>query len=170
MPIMEEIAEGECDPCGIVMASANKKSSQGVDVHGSEAIFLGGCLASAFENVFTLLELVTLIEAEVDGFLEVTMLDVTRECPVLLFVNCDFAVMLELGIPMVIPKEVSSDIDSCSVVKDMVPGDMSFVDGSRKEIFTGTSVWFGLYCVIESIFSSVLDRIRAVVQPCLVVL
>lgn len=138
--IMEEIAEGECDPCGIVMESANMESFQGVDVHGSEAIFLGGSVASECGNVFTLLELVTLIEAEVDRFLEVTMLDVTRECPVLLFVNCDFAVMLELGVPMVIPKEVSSDIDSCSVVKDVVPADMSFIEVSRKERFIGTSV------------------------------
>lgn len=158
---MEEITEGEYDPCGIVMASANMASYQGVDVHGSEAIILGGSLASGCGNVFTLLELVTLIEAEVDGFLEVTLLDVTRECPVLLFVNCDSEV---------IPKEVSSDIDSCSVVKDVVPADMSFVEDSRKERFIGISVWFGLYCVNESIFSSVLDCIRAVVQPCLVVL
>lgn len=74
---MEEIAKGECDSCGIVMESANMDFSQGISVCGSEAIFLGGSIASGCGNVCTLLELVTLIEAEVDGFSEVTMLDVT---------------------------------------------------------------------------------------------
>lgn len=117
-------------------------------------------MASGCGNVWTLLELVTLIEAEVDGLLEVTMLDVTTECPLWLFDNCcNFEVMLELGVPMVIPKEVSSDIDSCSVVKDMFPVDMSFVEGSRRERFMGTSVWLRLYSVIKSTSSSVLDCI-----------
>lgn len=41
--------------------------------------------------------------------------------------------MLELGVPMVTPKEVSSDIDSCIVAKDVFPVDISFVEGSRRE-------------------------------------
>jgi hypothetical protein len=156
---MEEIAEGECDSCGIV-ESSNTDSSQRLCVCGPEVIFLGGSMASGCGNVWTLLELVTLIEAEVDGLLEVTMLDVTTECPLWLFDNCcNFEVMLELGVPMVIPKEVSSDIDSCSVVKDMFPVDMSFVEGSRRERFMGTSVWLRLYSVIKSTSSSVLDCI-----------
>lgn len=108
---MEEIAKGECDSCGTVMEPENMDSSQGICVCGSEAIFLEGSMAS-----------------------EVTMLDVTIECPMWLFVNCcNFAVMLELGVPVVIPKEVSSDIDSCSVAKDVFPVDMSFVESSSRE-------------------------------------
>lgn len=80
--IREEIAEGDCDSCGIGIESANTDSSQGLCVCGPEALFLGGPMVSGCENVCTLLELVTLIEAEVDGFSEVTMLDVTTECPV----------------------------------------------------------------------------------------
>lgn len=153
--IMEEIAKGRCESCGIVMESANMDSSQGVCVCDSEAIFLGGSMASGCGNVCTLLELVTLIEAEVDGLSEVTI-----ECPVWLFDNCcNFAVMLELGVPMVIPKEVSSDTDSCSVTKDVFPVVMCFVEGSRRERFMGTSVRLGLYSVVESISSSVLDCI-----------
>lgn len=141
---MEEIAEGECDSCVIVLESANTDSSQVLCVSGSE-IFLGGSIASECGNVCTLLELVMLIEAEVDGFSEVTMLEVTIKCPVWLFVNCcNFAVMLELGFPLVSPKGVSSDIDSGRIVKDVFPVNMSFVEVSRREKFIGSSVWLGL--------------------------
>lgn len=111
-------------------------------------------------NVWILLELVILIEVEVDGFLEVIMFDVIIECLLWLFDNCcNFEVMLELGVLMVILKEVFFDIDLCSVVKDMFLVDMFFVEGLRRERFMGILVWLRLYFVIKFIFLSVLDCI-----------
>lgn len=71
---------------------------------------------------------------------------------------------------MVIPLDVSSDVDSCSFVRDVFPVDMSIVQDLRREMFMGNSVWLGPYFVVKSMFSSVLDCIQVVFQPCLVLL
>lgn len=77
LSIMEEIEEGECDSCDIVMESADIDTSQEMGVDISEA----GAMASECGNVCTPLDLVSLIEAEVGMFSEVTLFDVTTECP-----------------------------------------------------------------------------------------
>lgn len=80
---------------------------------------------------------------------------------------CDFVVMLEPEVLMVIPMEVSSDVDSRSFVRDVFTVDMSLFHESRRETFVDTSVWLESYFVVESICSSVLECIQVVFQPCL---
>lgn len=159
LSVMEEIAR-ECDSRCIVMESVDIDSSQ-----GNEVTLLEGAMDSECGNACPPLELVCLTEAEVDVSSEVIMFDVITECPVWLFANiCDLVVRLEPGVLMVIPMEVSSDVNSCSFVRDMFTVDMSLI---HESTFVGASVWLGSYFVVESVCSSVLDCIQVVFQPCL---
>lgn len=167
LSVMEELA-GECDSRGIVMESVDIDFSQGIGVSVTEAMLLEGAMDSECGNACTPLELMCLIDTKVDVSSEVIMFDANTECLVWLFAKiCDFVVRLEPGVLMVIPMEVSSDVDSCSFGRDVFPVDMSLVHESRRETFVDTSVWLGSYFVVESICSSVLDCIQVVFQPCL---
>lgn len=167
LSVMEETA-GECDSRDIVMESVDIDSSQGIGVSVTEAMLLEGAIDSGCGNACPPLELVCLTEAEVDVSSKVIMFDVITECPMWLFANiCDFVAILEPGVLMVIPMEVSSDMDSCSSVRDVFTVDTSLVHESRRETFVDTSVWLGSYFVVESVCSSVPDCIQVVFNPCL---
>lgn len=106
-------------------------------------------------NVCVPLCSVSVFEEVVDRSFEVTMFDVTMVCSLWLFiVSLDSVVVVDLKYFVDIPVELSSDIESCNLERNVLLAGINFVTDVTKEGVVGTLV---LCSLVDCVFSDLLE-------------